>query len=312
MKNLCRRFSGRNNRFFHQEGIDGDFPGRFSETGDAMLNRNLDKLFAASCRLPEPANLYEGVSLPDDFELPDNLLLFFHDFCAAAPNAHHRYTLVFPFAEMRYYVDQLQYDLKPGQMLLLRPYQLRFLSPESAGYQRFFITITLRKPQPYLPKTTVCELHEACYALLKQMLDFYAKKSPSDLAILLFHLLRDLSESTTFAASRKMSPEIAEAIRFISENLQNPFNNKDVALHLNMSESNLRRRFRDEIGQTMKNYIAKQRLKLAQHCLRKTQMRIEEVAKFCGYSSLFAFSHCFKHQMGISPIQFRNRESTQT
>ena len=46
MKNLCRRFSGRNNRFFHQEGIDGDFPGRFSETGDAMLNRNLDKLFA--------------------------------------------------------------------------------------------------------------------------------------------------------------------------------------------------------------------------------------------------------------------------
>lgn len=176
MKNLCRRFSGRNNRFFHQEGIDGDFPGRFSETGDAMLNRNLDKLFAASCRLPEPANLYEGVSLPDDFELPDNLLLFFHDFCAAAPNAHHRYTLVFPFAEMRYYVDQLQYDLKPGQMLLLRPYQLRFLSPESAGYQRFFITFTLRKPQPYLPKTTVCELHEACYALLKQMLDFYAKK----------------------------------------------------------------------------------------------------------------------------------------
>ncbi len=271
-----------------------------------MLSGNLDELFTATSRLPEPENLYEGAALPDDFELPDNILLFYHDFCAAAPNAHYRYTLVFPFAEMRYYVDQHQYDVKSGEMIFLLPYQLRFLSPESAGYQRFFITFTLRNPQSYLPQATICRLNENCYEILKQMLDFYRKKEYSELAIALFHLLGVLAECTSRAESRKMSQEIAGAIRYISENLNHPFNNKDVAAFLNMSESNLRRRFRDEVGQTMKNYIARQRLKLAQHCLHDTPMRIEEVAEFCGYSSLFAFSHCFKNQTGISPIQYRN------
>ena len=269
------------------------------------ISDRLEQLYAETHLLPEPENLYEGLRLPEDFELPDNILLFYHDFCAPSPNAHYRYTLVFPFAGMRYYVDQLQYDLLPGQMLLLHPYQLRFLSPKSADYRRFFITFTLRKPQPYLPRSGVCTLNGESYTLLEQLLSAFRDGAPRRLAVELFRFLDSLAEKMTAGESRKMSPQIAGAIRFINENLNRQISNQDIADELNMSESNLRRRFRAEIGQSLKNYIDKQRLELAKYYLRETLMRIDEIAALCGFASVFAFSHFFKHQTGIPPLRFR-------
>ncbi len=257
--------------------------------------------------LPEPDNLYAGQRLPDNFELPDNILLFYHDFCAPAPNAHHRYTLVFPFADMQYYVDQIQYDLHGGKILLLRPYQLRFLSPNSAGYQRFFITFTLKNGQSYLPESCVCEPDESSFRYLEQILH---ETDPQELAIALYHFLASLSQSShAESTSKKMSPQIANAIRFIHENLNHPLNNQSIANAVNMSESNLRRRFRQETGLSLKSYVNKQRLDIASYYLKETLMRVEEIAALCGFSSLFSFSHFFKFATGCSPAQFRRNET---
>ena len=41
------------------------------------ISDRLEQLYAETHLLPEPENLYEGLRLPEDFELPDNILLFF-------------------------------------------------------------------------------------------------------------------------------------------------------------------------------------------------------------------------------------------
>ena len=65
-----------------------------------MYSKSTELIKSRICELEEPENLYEGVRLPPSFALPDNILLFYHDFCAPAPTAHRRYTLVFPLASM--------------------------------------------------------------------------------------------------------------------------------------------------------------------------------------------------------------------
>ncbi len=275
------------------------------------MHENLTKLYAEISNLPEPANLYDGTKLPDNFDLPDNILLFYHDFCAPAPNAHNRYTLVFPFANMRYYVDQMQYDLRPGQMLLLHPHQLRFLSPESQGYQRFFITFTLKTEQDYVPQSVLCDMNESSFEYLHKIIACFSRNSVPELQIVLFYFLKSLAQNKAAKESRQMSMEMASAIRYINENLHKPICNTDIANELNMSESNLRRRFSAEIGQTIKSYIAKQRLDLACHYLRETLMRIEEIASLCGFASVFAFSHFFKNNTGVSPVKYRAKARSQ-
>ncbi len=271
-----------------------------------MATEKITRFYARISKLPEPANLYDGVKLPEDFELPDNILLFYHDFCAPAPNSHYRYTLVFPFARMSYYVDQKQYDLQPGQMLLLHPYQLRFLSPKSEGYQRFFITFTLQKEQSYVPQSILCAMNETSYEHLDRIITAFSGNSLPELQFALYHFLKSMSENEIMKESRQVSKEIAGAIRYINENLNRPICNQDIAGELNMSESNLRRRFAAETGQPLKSYISKQRLDLACYYLRDTLIRIDEIAALCGFSSVFAFSHFFKNNTGTAPVKYRS------
>ncbi len=275
-----------------------------------MSHSKIHLLYDRVSTLAEPANLYDGVKLADNFELPDNVLLFFHDYCASAPNSHYRYTLVFPFSQMRYYVDQMQYDLLPGQMLLLHPYQLRFLSPKSDAFQRFFITFTLKNPQSYVPESILCEMNNNSYQLLDNIIDAYLAGRIPELQIAIYNFLKSLSGNKPMSASRQMSREMAGAIRYINENLGRSICNHDIAQELNMSESNLRRRFAVEIGQTIKNYIARQRLDLACYYLQETMLRIEDIAYKCGFSSVFAFSHFFKKGTGFSPVKYRSQNKS--
>ncbi len=268
-------------------------------------------MYDKSSGLTDPVNFYDGVKLPEDFELPDSILLFYHDFCAPVPNSHYRYTLVFPFSNMRYYVEQKQYDLQPGQMLLLHPYQLRFLSPNSGGYQRFFITFSLKKDQPYVPQSALCVMNEASYRHLDRIITAYSESALPELQFALYAFLKSMSGNECRRESLLVSGEIAGAIRYINENLNRPICNRDIARKLNMSESNLRRRFAAEIGQPLKSYVSKQRLDLACYYLRETFSRIDEIADLCGFSSVFAFSHFFKKSTGMAPVKYRlnSRES---
>src|SRR5574344_2361053 len=105
-----------------------------------MNSDDLNLLYRKASALPEPENLFAGRRLPEEFRLPDNILVFFHDFINPMPNAHGRWTIVLPFDAMIYFLERSRVMLNPGDLLLIPPHTMRYLYPKSSGYRRLFIT----------------------------------------------------------------------------------------------------------------------------------------------------------------------------
>ena len=273
--------------------------------GEKMRSECTEVIKSRISELQEPENLYEGLRLPEFFALPDNILLFYHDFCAPAPVAHHRYTLVFPLAPMHYYVNEQEFDLDEGDLLFIPPCARRFLAPQSAGYQRFFITFELPREQSYLPRSSFNRLSQENAQIMEEFFDLYSKKDPRGLSLSLYRFLTSLSPGPALHIKPRMSREIATAIAFINNNLHTPLENRSIAAKVNMSTGNLARRFRKETGMALHEYISGQRLEFARCYLQKTCMSVEEIARCCGFLSGSSFSRFFTLRTGSSPLSYR-------
>lgn len=261
-----------------------------------------------SARLPkieEPPDFFQGRRLPRGVALPDNVLLFYHDFIAMKPNTHSRYTLLFPFAKMNYLVDRQSVALAPGEMLLILPHQVRYLQPASEGYGRLFITFELPGPQPYLPQTLPMPVAPAQWALLEAFVRAYRLGRTFDAVLKLVEILKLAAATRIADTTRRVSAVTAAAVALVNEQLNTPLPVVYLAKVLHVSESNLRLRFRRDIGQSIGRYITQHRLDAARYRLRATDMNISEVAESCGFESLFAFSHFFKNATGVSPLHYR-------
>ena len=272
-----------------------------------MEENGIDFLKTCVRNLPEPEDLFQGMRLPENFELPDDILLFYHDFCAPAPNAHCRYTLVVPLASMHYFVDEEEYDLTEGDLLLIRPYARRFLSPQSAGYQRFFITFRLKEPQGYLPENCFNRLSPESSVFLKSIVNCYDAGDAGGLSLALYGFLTHLSPGLRGKAERGLSPAIARSVSFINEKFHRDLDVETLAARVNMSVSNFARKFRRETGGAVHACIAGLRLEFARYYLCRTRMSMDEIACRCGFQSASSFSHFFKSRTGSSSLGFRKQ-----
>ena len=98
-----------------------------------MKTNDLNFLFSYAGSVTEPEDLFSGRRLPLGFSLPDNILVFFHDFTASAPNSHSRHTLVIPLDEMIYYVEHQQVEMHLGELLYVPRFALRFMHHGSSA-----------------------------------------------------------------------------------------------------------------------------------------------------------------------------------
>ncbi len=95
--------------------------------------------------------------------------------------------------------------------------------------------------------------------------------------------------------------------KLIGENLQSDFRAQDVASHLAMSESNVRRKLSSEKTSFQ---LIKDRVKLGVglHLVQTTTTSISLIAEQCGYHSQSRFTDKFKTQFGLTPTELRKTQ----
>lgn len=101
--------------------------------------------------------------------------------------------------------------------------------------------------------------------------------------------------------------EVGLALDFIRNNCSSPINVASVVKAVQISRSNLERRFRQLLGRSIHDELIAQRMKTAKHLLTTTQMPLHSVAAESGFSSPRHFSTVFKKQTGEQPGSFRKR-----
>ncbi len=77
-----------------------------------------------------------------------------------------------------------------------------------------------------------------------------------------------------------------------------------------MSESTLRRLFKDYTGKTLGDYLREMRMVTAARMLLLTDASISTIATESGYADANYFARVFKKVFGISPVAYR-REARQ-
>ena len=99
--------------------------------------------------------------------------------------------------------------------------------------------------------------------------------------------------------------EIRLAKQWIRENLKRPLTLAEIAFHAGLSPQYLSRLFREETGESVHQYMTRLRMERAAELLRKTNLKVYEVAEEVGIPNYRHFTVTFRNWSGTTPTEFK-------
>lgn len=102
------------------------------------------------------------------------------------------------------------------------------------------------------------------------------------------------------------SRTISTAVGYIREHVSDDLSLKTVAQYVHLNADYFSRLFKKETGRNFVSFVEYVKLEQAAQLLRKTDMKVYEVAQKIGYSNVSYFSALFKKQYGVNPFTYRN------
>ena len=128
-----------------------------------------------------------------------------------------------------------------------------------------------------------------------------------DLCTLCFEYIRDIHEVIHLNRSDETHHRIHEAQQYISQHYAEPLSLEQIAAHVNLAATYLCALFKECTGDTVMNYLMKERVREAMVMLQNPDIRLYDVSERVGYPNASYFSRLFKKEVGMTPSEYRNR-----
>lgn len=113
-------------------------------------------------------------------------------------------------------------------------------------------------------------------------------------------VVRDSSDSRGIS-----DPAVRSAIQFIREHLAESITNDDIARAAGLSKTRLQIRFREALGMSLREFLAKRRLRRAENLIRSTDLTFADIAERCGFKHHEYLGYVMRRQRGVTPRQLR-------
>ena len=107
-----------------------------------------------------------------------------------------------------------------------------------------------------------------------------------------------------------VSPQIQKVCDYICSHLDEKIEVSQLSQMLGYTDYYFTKKFKKEIGMTLKEYIAEKKISAARDYLRNTPMRINEIAEALGYVNQGYFCDVFRKATGVSPSDYRAGKGT--
>jgi len=104
---------------------------------------------------------------------------------------------------------------------------------------------------------------------------------------------------------KNYSPPIQKVIATIDFDLTANLTLSALATMQNISPSYLSALFKQEVGETLTEYVNGKRIKRAMQLLETTKMQVQTIAQNCGILDVHYFSKIFKKTTGMTPKEYR-------
>lgn len=103
---------------------------------------------------------------------------------------------------------------------------------------------------------------------------------------------------------------IEELRHHVLRNLSGRLTVPGLAAHAHVSERQLTRIFKTELGTTPSAYIESARVELARHQLESGDATLERIATACGFGTVDTLVRAFRRRLGTTPTDYRQRFRT--
>lgn len=247
------------------------------------------------------------------------------DFLMLRPNGLPCYLLLIVKSPARFIIDKQEFTIGSNHAILIRPgipYQYGSLSGDYVNDWLHFEcdeehahTLIQTSDQLFhqpIPLSNV--LHFSTY--LQQML---WEKNYGDEAYRMQNidmLMQILINNLQQAIRKKDSPSpyspYASRLQSLRLNMQaQPYKNstpQELADYVGVSPSYFQHLYKEFFGLPFKTDLINMRIDYAQELLIGTSLKIEEIARMCGYNSEIHFYRQFRKKTGITPKEFQKRQ----
>nr|WP_246434109.1 helix-turn-helix domain-containing protein [Spirochaeta isovalerica] len=102
---------------------------------------------------------------------------------------------------------------------------------------------------------------------------------------------------------------VKQAIEYIREHYIQDISLADAAGNMGITQGYLSRIFKEKTTYTFLEYLTYYRLRKAVKLLHDRSLRINEIARLCGFQDHGYFSQLFRRYLGVTPGQFRKGNS---
>lgn len=231
--------------------------------------------------------------------------------------------VIFISGKATYHIEGKAYNLRPWDILLVDRHAIH--RPEidaSVPYERFILWIQNDIPWQELLKCfqkandrsyNLIRLHPALQEKLKEILlelesatksDAFAKDLLAQSLFLQFMIYVNrifLEKQYIFdRKSYSFDSQIADILQYINHNLKEDLSVDNLASRYYISKYHLMRKFKEETGFTLHNYIVNKRLLMARTLISEG-IPVTKAALESGFSEYSTFSRAYRKQFGATP-----------
>ncbi|MFC3799961.1 response regulator [Cohnella sp. GCM10012308] len=111
------------------------------------------------------------------------------------------------------------------------------------------------------------------------------------------------------AASQQTQSAIPAVVRYIEQHYNKELTLQDIASQFYLSREYISRRFKQETGENLIDFLCRIRIDKAKLLLESPSFKISQVAEMVGYQDEKYFSKVFKKLTGLSPNQYRKNNA---
>lgn len=224
-------------------------------------------------------------------------------------------------------MEHQQYTVKPGRIFIFPPGKLHkvfveqddrniyhrttlhFNGPQIEQYLRDFPRqqMLLRQLCSRGEKARVFDVGDV-QPVIETLLSRFEEQikgqtfSISDSAFLVMQLISLLPHQAQATGQNTFSVSI---IRWIETHFHQRCSLEDIASEMGCSRGHASRRFHEETGGTIQEYLMMRRIRQACELLLHTNGSVRDIATQVGFSEYAWFITCFRKNMGKTPLQYR-------
>ena len=126
----------------------------------------------------------------------------------------------------------------------------------------------------------------------------------------ILRLYRELLHETTTRVSNlrctdSYSKVIIDCCDFIDEHVREKLLVTDVAVSVGLHANYIAKKFKEETGQSIKDYIRDAKISEAKSLLKYSKLSLSEISELLSFSSQSFFTYTFRQTTGVTPGQYR-------